>query len=168
MPYRNRLNGVSLNSETVKELFHYDPITGILYRKMISGIKRVGTPKALRGHLIVAYQGKTYPVTHIIWLFMRGRFPYDIVEHADLNPQNNAWDNLRAGDQSDNMANIRVTTRSQSGVKGVVWDGVRGKWAAYIGYNYKTYNLGRYDSIEEAKTAYDQKAQELFGEFARS
>lgn len=40
-------------------------------------------------------------------------------------------------------------------------------WLAKICYDYRTINLGRYLTAEEAARAYDSAARELFGEFAR-
>lgn len=45
--------------------------------------------------------------------------------------------------------------------------GLRGQ-RADIRFEGKRFNLGRYETVEEAKEAYDTKAQELFGEYARS
>jgi len=168
MPYRDKLNGEFLDGTNVHKVFEYDIHTGILYRIMMSGSrKKVGTSKG-DGHLVVTYGRKQYPITHIIWLILNGKLPDKNIEHKDLYGENNHVTNIREANQSQNMANIGVTARSRSGVKGVFWDKVRNKWGAYIGHNYKTYNLGRYDSVAEAKAAYDKKAKELFGEFARS
>jgi hypothetical protein len=35
-------------------------------------------------------------------------------------------------------------------------------------FNYKTYHLGMFDTVEAAKAAYDEQAALFFGEFARS
>jgi hypothetical protein len=171
MPYRRLVQ--QLNGETVHKVYVYEPETGKLWRKTVaSGMKRAGTPSHddARGHvtLITQFAGRSRPVSHIIWLYMTGEWPTLDVEHKDLNPLNNRWDNLRLATRSQNMANIKVTRRSKSGVKGVFWDKARYKWGAYITHNYKVRNLGRYDKIEDAKAAYDKAARELFGEFARS
>ena len=50
------------------------------------------------------------------------------------------------------------------GVKGVSYDKRRGKYVAQLSYKKKHYHLGRYDTIEEAKKAYDRKRKELLKE----
>lgn len=80
-------------------------------------------------------------------------------------------------------SNLRIATRSQqqmnkrkpkthhgrpcsSQFKGVMRDKQRKKWHAKIRKNGKTYFLGYFIDETEAALAYDQKAIELFGEFA--
>ena len=58
----------------------------------------------------------------------------------------------RSGPPSDNT----------SGVLGVCWDKSRSKWKASVGHHGKTYNVGRFDSIEEAEAAVIAKRNELF------
>jgi hypothetical protein len=50
---------------------------------------------------------------------------------------------------------------SKTKIRGVSWDKDRRKWFAAICVAGKQYNLGRYDSIEEAKAAYDRAVKEL-------
>ena len=81
------------------------------------------------------------------------------------------------GDKLDNRAeNIRFVTpqannvnrRNKSGkYKGVSFDTSRGKWIVSIQINGKTKHIGRFDDEEEAAKAYDDKAYELHGEYAK-
>lgn len=76
-------------------------------------------------------------------------------------------------------ANLRFCTHQQvqftrkkikaktSRFKGVSWYKKYRKWAALIRHNYKCYFLGYFDNEVEAANAYNTKAIELFGEFAR-
>lgn len=51
--------------------------------------------------------------------------------------------------------------------KGVCWDKQCGKWRAEIVFNSKRFHLGRYFKTEkEAALVYNEKAKELYGEFA--
>lgn len=88
------------------------------------------------------------------------------VDHRDTNKLNNRRGNLRPATHSQNMANKGVSTRSALGIKGVSMDGKR--YRAQIRRDGTTANLGRYDTAEEAKAAYDRAALEIFGEFAHA
>ena len=78
------------------------------------------------------------------------------------------------GDIADNrISNLRMATTQQQnynrknfnklGVKGVYKS--RDKYRAQININDKAFNIGTFETIEEAKEAYDTKARELHGEF---
>lgn len=89
-------------------------------------------------------------------------------------------DHRRAADTLDNRrCNLRIATFSQnqwnsrarggtSAFKGVSWCSITSKWRADVCCHGKKQCLGRFDSEEAAAAAYDQRAKELFGEFART
>ncbi len=97
---------------------------------------------------------------------MTGDWPKDEVDHR--RGKSNAWDNLRAATRSTNMANRGAMPDTITGVKGVSFHKATGKWQAQIGVERKNHYLGVFDTIEEAKAAYDEAALIHFGEFARS
>lgn len=157
----------------VRQLFDYEPATGILRWKVkraqmnigdAAGTLRTG-PKG--GHLQVSIDCKIYRVHCIIWLWMTGVEPTKEIDHEDLVGSNNRWDNLREATHSQNMSNTGISRRNTTGFKGVFWYKAYGKWAAQIWRNKKAYFLGYYDTPEEASAAYEAKAKELSGEFAR-
>jgi hypothetical protein len=95
---------------------------------------------------------------------MTGEWPSEI-DHINLDKADNRWTNLRLATRRLNNANTRP--RGALGVKGVSWNEERKKYVAQIRVNGKQTGLGRFDTIEEAKAAYDAAAQLEFGEFAR-
>lgn len=87
------------------------------------------------------------------------------VDHRDGNGLNNQRENLRPATRTQNMQN-RAGWGS-SGFKGVSWFAQRGKWRARIAADGREKTIGYFDTAEDAARAYDRKAVELFGEFAR-
>jgi hypothetical protein len=85
------------------------------------------------------------------------------------------------GDTLDNRrCNIRVCTKNQnnfnrskalkpasSKYKGVYWSNIRKRWCSRIQKDGKTYWNGSFRDEKDAALAYNDKATELFGEFAR-
>lgn len=90
---------------------------------------------------------------------------YD-VDHKDGNTFNNLRSNLRVCTKAENARNSRKPKGYDNPFKGVSL--IRGKFRARIGHNGKLFHLGYYLKPEEAARAYDSKAVELFGEFART
>ena len=65
------------------------------------------------------------------------------------------------------MPDNQIRKNNTSGFRGVYFTKRANKWIAAIEKDKKKYHLGHYDTPEEAARAYDAKAKELFGEFAR-
>jgi hypothetical protein len=90
------------------------------------------------------------------------------VDHINRNGLDNRRENLRTASQQQNKANsIGWRKETSSQYKGVYFESSRGLWRAKIMYDGKSIHLGRYKTEIEAACAYDKKALELFGEFAR-
>lgn len=92
--------------------------------------------------------------------------PNKQTDHRNGNGIDNREENIRICTGSQNNQNChRVWGKSK--FKGVSWYKRYKKWLASIGFNGKAINCGYYDSEIEAAKAYNTKAKELFGEFAR-
>lgn len=89
------------------------------------------------------------------------------VDHIDGDRLNNTRSNLRIVTRSQNLAN-----RGSHGIHGfkgirIVPKNTNKPYGVYIGHNYKQIYLGSYSTVIEAALAYDRKAKELYGDFAR-
>ena len=89
------------------------------------------------------------------------------IDHKNGNGLDNRHANLRFCTHSQNIQNQKVTKDGTSKYKGVSWHKQNKKWLAQIMLNDKQYYLGYFKSEIEAVKAYDKKAAEFFGEFAR-
>lgn len=87
-------------------------------------------------------------------------------DHINRDGLDNRRSNLRLATQTQQNANTRLRSDNTSGYRGVSWDKVHSKWMADIYAKGRRYHLGRFASAELAARAYDEAAQELFGEFA--
>jgi len=74
--------------------------------------------------------------------------------------------NCRWVTHSQNQMNKRVRKGVSSKYKGVSLIKARDKWVANIGLKGKVIRLGYYDCEKEAALVYNEKAKELFGEYA--
>ncbi len=87
-------------------------------------------------------------------------------DHKDGNGLNNQRDNLRPATHQQNQFNRGPRLGSCSRFKGVYRDKDRKKWRACIRISGSKKHIGYFDDELKAATAYDDKARELFGEFA--
>ena len=90
-----------------------------------------------------------------------------VTDHINRNKLDNRKINLRVATYSQNHANIDKYGNKSSKYKGVCWDKSRNKWIVHIQINQKQAYIGRFDNEEDAAKAYNKRALELFGEYAR-
>lgn len=90
--------------------------------------------------------------------------PFD-VDHRNTNGLDNQRHNLREATRSQNLHNKAGWSRC--GFKGVSFLKPNKLWQARIDVKGKQIHMGYFDTPEEAARAYDEKALELVGPFAR-
>jgi hypothetical protein len=88
------------------------------------------------------------------------------VDHIDNLGLNNQRANLRNCNRSQNNINSH-RANGTSKFKGVYWYGPRNKWRAKIKINRVCIHLGYFVLETDAAMAYDKKALELYGSFAK-
>lgn len=158
-----------ISAEKLRELVDYDPLTGILTRKIRTSNRvhigdRVGA--VVGGGYRHAQIGGYSALEHqFVWLFVHGVWPDQWIDHINGDVTDNRASNLRLATASQNFGNSRRSKANTSGFKGV-WKR-RGKWSADICCNGRRERLGVFETPELAHAAYGEAATRLFGEFAR-
>jgi hypothetical protein len=89
------------------------------------------------------------------------------VDHINRNGKDNRRSNLRVCSHQENCFNKTFRKTRVSKYQGVRRNANKKRWQAYIMKDRTFYHLGIFDCETEAARAYDNKAKELFGEFAR-
>lgn len=117
---------------------------------------------------MLGVDGRLYLGHRVAHLYMTGEWPTALVDHKDRATSDLRWDNLRPASKSQNGANMAGRSKRPGALKGACWDRSRGRWRASIEVNYKKIFLGRFETAEEAHSAYVDAAQKYFGEFARA
>jgi HNH endonuclease/AP2 domain len=93
--------------------------------------------------------------------------PKPHIDHINGNRLDNRKSNLRIVTQAQNTQNRGLNTNNKSGYKGVTWSKESNKWVAGLTLNKKKYHLGYFADKHDAAKAYNEKALELYGDYAR-
>lgn len=89
------------------------------------------------------------------------------VDHINGNSCDNRRSNLRECTLTQNQGNRKNQINNTSGYKGVSFSKQAKGWKARVNYAKKEYYCGVWSTKELAAEAYNRKASELFGEFAK-
>ena len=121
-------------------------------------------------------KGASAAVPIMMHRFITGAKPGQIVDHINGNGLDNRRKNLRFVTVDQNRSN--QGTRSACGFKGVILAKKKRRdgsyrisdlcWLAQIVYKGRQYKLGQYRDPADAARAYDAKAIEFHGEYART
>lgn len=88
------------------------------------------------------------------------------VDHLNRQKNDNRKNNLKPKTHLDNMINVGLKKNSTSGFIGVNWREDNQKWRAVLRREGVKYNLGSFETKEEAIIARLRKEKELFGDEA--
>lgn len=162
-----RISGEEL--EAISKQLRYDPDTGNLFWKQSKpGVRRNGLAGGDmgRGYFGVKVSGTRYRSHHVAWFLYYGVWPSSEVDHINCDRGDNRVTNLRLSNRSNNIANS-LPRKGSSEYKGVSFHRGQGKWQSRVCKDGVSYSLGYFDSEKEAALAYDNKARELFLDWAR-
>lgn len=160
---------IEIPVERLHELFWYEPVKGALFWKKTNGRIKAGRMAGSigsKGYLVVGIDGARVLVHRVIWAFCFGKWPEELIDHENTEPDDNRIFNLREADKSGNACNQNIRSDNTSGYKGVVKIG--GRWRAQIGVDGKCKNLGLFDTPEAASLAYHNASKIFHAEFGRT
>lgn len=159
----------------LRQWYYYHPESGAISLAPNS-LRKSGKPIGQitkNGYMAVRVTDETgisrrFMVHRIAWALYYGRWPDIHIDHINGDRSDNRISNLRAATNSQNSMNRSCHSNSLTGIKGVTWDKQRKKWMARLNKGGKFINLGRFETSDEAKMAYDAAAADAHGEYFRA
>ena len=112
-----------------------------------------------RGYTKIKIDGRAFFRHRLIYFIHNGKWP-KLVDHKDQDKSNDFPENLRDASHVLNSHNTEFT-RGKYGVRGVHYDDRLKKFRAQIQVDGVKKHIGLFNSIEEAKMAYEQVKHEL-------
>ncbi len=149
----------------VKDIFEYDPLTGIISWKCHKHIKRIGTPagsiRPKKEGIILQFthEGEKYAFqgARVAWFLHTNTDPADkCLDHINGNRNDNRFENLR-------LATHRENTWNRRGVKGYCRN--RNSWRVDIRRDGVSLVSGSFKTEEEASAFYKKNIVQLRKEF---
>lgn len=142
-----------------REIFHYDPATGLLtWKESISQKSKIGHAAGglniTDGYLQVRAENKLYRVHRIAWLYMTGVWA-GYIDHINGIRSDNRWANLRSVSNAENMQNcIKPHSNNTTGFLGVYFDKRKKKFRAQIMVHGEKVHLGTHETAKLAHEKY--------------
>ena len=158
--------------EELKEVLDYNPDTGvIIWKKKVSGNVEIGQEAGYityYGYKAIKFKSQQYRFHRIAYYMHHGIDPLEkMVDHENLNKQDNWIKNLRLATRPENGRNAKLRSTNISGVTGVFWRKTHKKWAAVIGVNGGKIWLGQFVNKEDADQVRKEAEKKYFGKFRR-
>lgn len=146
-----------LTQNELISLLDYDRATGeFRWIRSMGGKAKAGSIAGAtdsKGYTQIRVSKRLYLAHRLAWLYVYGEWPRKHLDHIDRNPKNNAIGNLRECTHAENHQNVGVRSDSSSGITGVSFSQISGKWLAYITLSGKTIRLGLHETLESAIAA---------------
>lgn len=158
----------------LKSIIEYRPDTGVFYwidppkyhpRMMGKEAGCIVKSRGPKQYLKIRIGGTPYFAARLAWLYMRGSFPYPMVDHIDGDSLNNKWDNLREVTALQNAQN-RKGTRKKTDLPMGIREMPSGSFQARLRVNKTTIYLGTYATTQEAEKIYIEAREKYFGQYA--
>lgn len=94
-----------------------------------------------------------YSAHRLAYYYIHKYYPENMIDHINRNRDDNRIENLREAAQTCQNINSKQRKDNTSGIKGIVWHKITGKWRPTITKSKKTFSLGLYTSFSEAVCA---------------
>lgn len=154
-----------LTQARLRELFSYDPNTGIFISRTKRGRFCAGTMMGTLnqgGRIQIHIDHKKHFAHRLAWLYVKGEWPSHEIDHINGIPTDNRIANLRQATTKQNAENREKQSNNTSGHKGVTWSNKSQKWQAQICHHGKRKHLGVFIDPKAAHAAYLAAADQLF------
>jgi hypothetical protein len=149
----------SITQAELKELLDYDPLTGIFKWKVCRGSVKTGSTAGRvhqkDGYIQIKVMNMLHMAHRLAWLYIHGVFPPCQLDHINGDRRDNRINNLREAPNNcvDNGQNLKTYKNNSVGYAGVCFSKTVNKFLSRICANGRRYNLGYFDTAEEAYAA---------------
>ena len=112
-------------------------------------------------YICIKIKGVQYKAHRLAWLYTKGYWPKNQIDHINHNNSDNRIVNLRDASHSENQRNAKRAKTNTSGYTGVHKSNNR-KWVVRLSDKSKSVYIGTYSDINKAIEA-REKANRVYG-----
>lgn len=135
----------------VRSMFYYEPCSGSLVRTQGRRAGTVAGTTTKDGYVVVGIGNRLFKAHRLIWLWVTGSWPTQLIDHVNGIKSDNRFSNLRDVSVAVNLQNShRPRRNNKSGYLGVFKDATRPRWGA----KFRGQHLGWFSTPELAHDAY--------------
>lgn len=154
-----------ITQERLKELFRYDPMTGLFTRLVSVGTTAkdgsVVRNKRPNQYIRIMIDGIHYRGNRLAWLYMTGVWPSHKIDHRNAIRDDDRFENLRDVTQQINCENHRSANGSKKLLIGVSLEKSTGRFKSQIMSNGVNFHLGRFNTEQQAHSAYIEAKRKI-------
>jgi hypothetical protein len=149
----------SLTHDRLLERLAYNPETGVftwLWAKSQRAAwnsrhaGRQAGALGIRGYICISIDRRLYPAHRLAWLYVKGVWPAEQVDHINHDRTDNRMANLREVSKAENAKNKSPSTLNKSGLTGVSYNARDDLWVAMMFGHKNRLCLGNRKSLFEA------------------
>lgn len=158
-----------IDTEILSKWLDYNPETGIITWKLSIGRAKAGKIAGninQYGYIELHFKTKSYLAHRVAYSLVHGDISDKFIDHINGIRDDNRICNLRAASREENQRNSKRRKDNKTGIKGVQYVERDKHYVATIRNGGKQIALGFFKNIEDAKSAREDAALKLHGEFA--
>lgn len=149
-----------VTQDELKERLTYDPETGVFtWKKARKGnTGRTAGTHDRDGYIVIHLYQRQYRAHRLAWLYVYGEWPRNQIDHINGIRDDNRILNLRDVTPRENSQNQKF---HRDGKPAGVTRTANGNWMGSVQVGKRSYCLGTYPSIEEARKMYEESLLHL-------
>lgn len=162
---RNPSKMKKLTSDRLRELLAYNPWTGEFRWRVSRGNMAMGEVAGRQtdqAFIKIRIDGRDYLAHRLAWLYMKRKWPTQLINHKNRVHSDNRWPNLREATNAETQAHALPRRAMSRGVDRLATN----RYQARIKFAGQRFELGRYGTERAASHVYRLVARVAFGDFA--